>query len=112
MCWDMISIDMHDHERQAVISAESAIRLAEIFAALADPSRLRIISALAHHKLSVGEICETVGMSQPAVSHHLRLLRVQRIVRAEKEGKHVFYCLDDDHIHDLLDRGMAHIGHE
>ena len=94
-----------------VIDAEKAIRLAEVFAALADPSRLRIISALAHHKLSVGEVCEVVGMSQPAVSHHLRLLRVQRIVRAYKEGRQVFYSLDDEHIHDLLDRGLAHIDH-
>lgn len=94
-----------------VIDAEKAIRLAEVFAALADPSRLRIISALAHHKLSVTQICELVGMSQPAVSHHLRLLRVQRVVRADKEGRQVFYSLDDEHIHDLLDRGLAHVEH-
>lgn len=94
------------------ISADNAIRMAEIFAALADPSRLRIISALAHQRLNVGEICDIVEMSQPAVSHHLRLLRAQRVVRAEKVGKHVYYCLDDEHIHDLLDRAVAHIAHE
>jgi len=94
-----------------VIDAEKARRLAEVFGALADPSRLRIISALAHRKLSVGQLCDIVGMSQPAVSHHLRLLRVQRVVRAEKEGRQVFYSLDDDHIHDLLDRGLAHVDH-
>jgi ArsR family transcriptional regulator len=93
------------------IDAEKAVRLAEVFAALADPSRLRIISALAHNKLSVGQICEIVGMSQPAVSHHLRLLRVQHVVRAAKEGRQVYYSLDDQHIHDLLDRGLAHIDH-
>lgn len=95
----------------SLISAEIAIRLAEIFSALADPSRLRILSVLAHSRLSVGEICQEVGMSQPAVSHHLRLLRVQRVVRAEKEGKHVYYCLDDEHIHNLLDMAIAHTVH-
>ncbi len=103
---------MYQHEVVTdVIDAEKAIRLAEVFAALADPSRVRIISALAHHKRSVGEICALVGMSQPAVSHHLRLLRVQRVVRADKEGRQVFYSLDDQHIHDLLDRGLAHVDH-
>lgn len=95
-----------------VIHPEKAARLAEVFAALADPSRLRIISTLAHQKLNVSEICAAVGMSQPAVSHHLRFLRVQRIVRAYKEGRQVYYALDDEHIHDLLDRGLAHIEHE
>ena len=103
---------MTNAQAATTISADKAIRLAEIFAALADPSRLRIISALAHQRLNVGEICGIVGMSQPAVSHHLRLLRAQRVVRAEKAGKHVYYCLDDEHIHDLLDRAVAHIAHE
>ena len=96
----------------STLSADHAIRLAEIFAALADPSRLRIISVLAHRRINVTEICDLVGMSQPAVSHHLRLLRVGRIVRAEKEGKQVYYTLDDDHIHDLLDRALAHLDHD
>ncbi len=93
------------------LSAEHAIRLAEIFSALGDPSRLRILAALAQQPLNVGDLCQAVGLSQPAVSHHLRLLRVQRIVQAEKTGKYVVYRLADDHIHDLLERGMAHVQH-
>jgi ArsR family transcriptional regulator, lead/cadmium/zinc/bismuth-responsive transcriptional repressor len=94
-----------------VLTADDAIRLAEIFTALADPTRLRILSCLMNGRRSVGEVCEAVGMSQPAVSHHLRLLRVGRVVRAEKEGKRVFYCIDDEHIRGLLERALEHISH-
>jgi len=86
-----------------VLDLEMAERLAEIFAALGDPSRLRIISALAHRERSVGDLSRLVGMT---------LLRTQRIVRARKVGRQVFYFLDDDHIHDLLDRGIAHVQHK
>lgn len=94
-----------------LLSADHAIRVAEVFAALADPTRLRILSALMNQRLSVNDICLAVGMSQPAVSHHLRFLRVGRVIRAEKEGKYVFYCLDDDHIRDLLVRAIEHVTH-
>ena len=94
-----------------VIDADMAAHLAEIFAALADPNRLRIISALAHHELNVSALCGIVGMSKSATSHQLHLLRTQRIVRARKAGRQVFYLLDDDHIHDLLDRAVAHVQH-
>ena len=104
-------LNMGDTKSVDIISVEVAVQVADIFSALADPSRLRIISALTHERLSVSEICEMVGMSQPAVSHHLRLLRDQRIVRADKDGKHVYYCLDDAHIHDLLTRAIAHTAH-
>ncbi len=95
-----------------VLDLEMAERLAEIFAALGDPSRLRIISALAHRERSVGDLSRLVGMTESATSHQLRLLRTQRIVRARKVGRQVFYFLDDDHIHDLLDRGIAHVQHK
>ncbi|MHB8627615.1 MAG: ArsR/SmtB family transcription factor [Aggregatilineales bacterium] len=99
-------------QRIDLIDVETSNRLAEIFAALGDPSRLRIISALSHHELNVGELSKLVGMTESATSHQLRLLRTQRIVRARKTGRQVFYCLDDAHIHDLLDRGIAHVQHK
>ena len=95
-----------------ILSEKTAARLAEIFGALADPNRLRIISALAHHELNVGDLAQRVGMTDSATSHQLRLLRAQRIVRTRKIGRQVFYSLDDQHIHDLLDRGVAHVEHE
>jgi ArsR family transcriptional regulator, lead/cadmium/zinc/bismuth-responsive transcriptional repressor len=100
------------HEAVTVIDLQTANHLAEIFAALADPTRLRIISALSHHELNVGELSRLIGSSESATSHQLRLLRTQRIVRTRKEGRQVYYALDDEHIHDLLDRGIAHVEHE
>ncbi len=97
---------------QTLIDAATAERLAAVFGALSDPTRLRIIAALAHHELGVGELSTLVDITESAASHQLRLLRALRIVRARKSGRHVFYCLDDEHIHDLLDRGLAHVQHE
>jgi DNA-binding transcriptional ArsR family regulator len=96
----------------SLIDAETAARLAAVFGALSDPTRLRIIAALSHQELGVGELSQLVGITESAASHQLRLLRALRIVRARKSGRRVFYCLDDDHIHDLLDRGLAHVQHE
>lgn len=108
-----MTISDHDQAHTGqVIDVDLANRLAEIFAAMADPGRLRIISALSHHELSVGELSALIEMSESATSHQLRLLRTMRIVRARKVGRQVFYALDDDHIHDLLDRGVAHVQHQ
>ena len=84
---------------------------AELFKALSDPTRVRIVGLLAHTELCVGDLCLVLGMSQPAVSHHLGLLRSLRIVSARKEGKHVFYTLVDEHIHQLYHQGVDHVSH-
>ncbi len=98
-------------ELLSVIDGQISLQLAELFAVLADPSRLRIISALSHHELNVTTLAALVGMSQPATSHHLRLLRTQRLVRVRREGRQTFYALDDEHVHDLVDRAIAHVQH-
>lgn len=86
--------------------------LAETFRLLADPGRLRLILAL----LEVGELCvcdlsAATGLSQTACSHNLRLLRSSRLVRYRKQGRNVFYSLDDAHIRVLLDVGLQHVLH-
>lgn len=110
-----ICADNHDDPTLALAAQEhlldgvTATRAAELFGALSDPTRVRIVGLLAHMELCVGDLCLVLGMSQPAVSHHLRLLRTLRIVEARKEGKHVFYSLLDDHIHQLFHQGVDHI---
>jgi ArsR family transcriptional regulator, lead/cadmium/zinc/bismuth-responsive transcriptional repressor len=104
-------MDTPQIETEAIDDA-TAQRLAEIFEALSDKTRLKIISVLAHHELVVGEVARLVGISESAVSHQLRLLRASRIVRFRKDGRQVFYTLDDQHVHDLFDRALAHIDHE
>ncbi|GMR09841.1 MAG: metalloregulator ArsR/SmtB family transcription factor [Anaerolineae bacterium] len=94
-----------------VLDEQIAAQTAELFRALSDTSRVRIISALAEGEMNVGPLAEAVGISESAVSHHLRGLRQMRMVRARKAGREVFYSLDDDHIVDLFKRGLDHVLH-
>ena len=87
-------------------------RLADLFSALSDPTRLRIIHLLLDDELSVGAIAEQLGTSESAVSHQLRGLRLGRIVRARKQGRQVFYCLEDEHVAELFRLGLQHMEHE
>ena len=86
-------------------------RLADLFSALSDSSRLRIISALLKGEMNVGELAESVELSHSAVSHQLRGLRHMRLVRARKSGREVFYALDDDHVARLFQLGLEHVEH-
>ena len=90
---------------------DSATNLAELFKTLGDPNRLRIISVLMRHELCVHDIIELVGLSQSAVSHQLRVLRQMRLVRTRKEGRHVYYALDDEHVYELFRLSLEHIRH-
>ncbi|MBN22206.1 MAG: ArsR family transcriptional regulator [Bdellovibrionaceae bacterium] len=83
--------------------------LSETFQALGDSSRIQIVWALAQSEYSVGALTELLGMTQPAVSHHLRTLRNLKLVRVRKDGRTAFYSLDDDHIHRLLLEGIEHV---
>ena len=94
-----------------LLEGQTAERLAEIFAALSDPTRLRILAAMMDREQNVGALSEAAAISESATSHQLRLLRALHIVRARKDGRHVYYSLDDDHIRDLISRGIAHVEH-
>jgi ArsR family transcriptional regulator, lead/cadmium/zinc/bismuth-responsive transcriptional repressor len=86
-------------------------RVAELFSALSDPSRVRIIAALLSGEMNVGDIAAAVGMSSSAVSHQLRTLRQIRVVRTSKQGREVYYALDDDHVIEMVTRGLDHVKH-
>ena len=94
------------------LTTQDAFRLASVFKALADPTRLRIISALASGERCVHEIAEALGLNQPAVSHQLRLLRDRGLVRHRREGRHIIYALDDEHVHELFSMAREHLEHE
>jgi ArsR family transcriptional regulator, lead/cadmium/zinc/bismuth-responsive transcriptional repressor len=89
----------------------NAIQLAELFSALSDASRVRIISLLIEGEMSVSALAEELKMTESAVSHQLRGLRQMRLVRARKEGRQVFYTLDDDHVAKLYSLGLDHVVH-
>jgi ArsR family transcriptional regulator len=109
-------VEAIDPERVALVMASmideaTTLGLAEIFRALGDPTRVRILHALAASELCVCDLAAILGMSQSAVSHQLRLLRSLRLVRHRREGRMVYYALDDDHIEKLLAQGLDHVAH-
>lgn len=97
--------------QEHLLDGLTATDVAGLFTAFADPTRVRIIGLLAHVEMCVGDLCLVLGMSQPAVSHQLRVLRNLRTVTARRDGRHVFYSLSDEHVHDLFDQGVAHVMH-
>jgi DNA-binding transcriptional ArsR family regulator len=91
------------------VDAEQAARLAETFRLMGDPSRLRIILACAAAPTPVNDIARRLGIGQSSVSHHLRLLRSARLVRAERRGKQVFYCLADSPVRSVIADMLEHV---
>jgi ArsR family transcriptional regulator len=108
---DVIQIDLPRVRRlrASLVGGEAATGLAETFRALGDPTRVRILDALSLCELCVCDLAAVLGLSQSAVSHQLRLLRGLRLVRARREGRMVFYTLDDRHVTDLLQQGLRHV---
>jgi DNA-binding transcriptional ArsR family regulator len=93
----------------SILNEHFAAHVAELFRAFSDTSRVRIIAALVNNEMNVGAIAQVVGISESAVSHHLRGLRLMRLVVARKEGKEVYYRVDDQHIIALFTQGMEHV---
>ena len=109
-----ITIIHQDLVRQAMartVDGLTATRAAEFFAALGDPSRLRLVSALLSGELCVCDLAAVLGMTQSAVSHQLRLLRTLHLVTPRREGRIVYYSIADDHVAQLFSHGMNHVAH-
>jgi ArsR family transcriptional regulator, lead/cadmium/zinc/bismuth-responsive transcriptional repressor len=101
----------HDHamEQMEPLALRDAQRMAEFFTALADPTRLRLISLLAAKTCCVCDLAEKLGMTDSAISHQLRTLRAARLVSYEKEGRQVFYQLHDHHVVELYRTVSEHL---
>jgi DNA-binding transcriptional ArsR family regulator len=94
-----------------LLQEHTSTHLADLFSALSDPTRLKIISVLLEGEMNVGDIAAKLQMTESAVSHQLRGLRQLRLVRARKNGRQVYYALDDDHIAKLYRLGLDHVEH-
>ena len=94
-----------------LLKEPTSTHLADLFSALSDPTRLRIISVLLDGEMNVGDIAHQLAMTESAVSHQLRGLRHMRLVRGRKNGRQVYYTLDDDHVAKLYRMGLDHIEH-
>ncbi|WP_417333418.1 ArsR/SmtB family transcription factor [Halarcobacter sp.] len=95
--------------KETLINEETLYDVAELFKAFADTTRIKIISVLKEEELCVGAISELINVSQSAVSHQLRILKNSKIVKPRREGKQMYYSLDDEHIKKIYDMGLEHI---
>ncbi len=86
--------------------------LAEIFKVFGDTTRIKILYALFEEEMCVCDIAALLGMTQSAISHQLRVLKSAGLVKYRKEGKVVYYSLDDDHVKNIFDQGFNHINHK
>ncbi len=91
------------------LDEHTAAHVAELFRAFSDTSRVRILFVLSSQEMNVGGLSRTIGISESAISHHLRSLRQMGLVVARRDGKEVYYRIDDDHIIKLFGQGVSHV---
>ena len=85
------------------------ISLAELFTLLSEPNRIRVLILLFKRELCVGELADQLEMTHSAVSHQLRLLKTDKLVRSRREGKQIYYVLADEHVRELVEKGCEHV---
>ena len=91
------------------MSGAQLLELAELFKMFGDPGRIKILCALFDGEKNVTEICTDVGMNQPAVSHQLKALKSGKLIKSRRDGKSIYYSLDDDHVKTIIAMGKEHI---
>lgn len=99
----------HCHFTKSVLPDEDICDLADFFKVFGDSSRLKVLWALHRSELCVTHMAEALGMSAPAVSHQLRILRQGKLVTTRRDGKNVYYSLADDHVQSILELGLEHL---
>jgi len=114
MSKDICLINYVDQDRVARSRARmhderTIAELAEIFKVLSEPTRVRILQALSEEELCVCDIAAVVETTSSAISHQLRILRSARLVKSRKDGKMVYYSLDDEHVRNLFEEGIRHL---
>ena len=91
------------------VTDEELIDLAELFKVFGDSTRIRILFSLFYKEKNVSEICGEINMNQSAVSHQLKILKTSKLVKSRRDGKAVYYSLDDDHVKTIIAMGKDHI---
>ena len=113
---DHCEVDVFDPERvskvrKEMLPGEHVDHLADIFQALGNPTRVKILHSLLSEELCVCDLAQVLGMTPSAVSHQLRVLRSERLVKFRKEGKMAYYSIDDEHVRRLFTFGLDHVRH-
>jgi len=96
----------------SILDEHTAAHVAELFRAFSDTSRVRILSVIVEQEMNITALAELIGVTESAVSHHMRGLRQMRLVRSRRDGKEVHYFVDDPHIIALFQQGVRHIKEE
>ena len=100
---------MSQIDRSQLLPTDTVGALADIFKVLGDPTRVRILDVLSRGELCVCHLAEVLGLTESAVSHQLRLLRNTRVVRSRREGRLIYYAVDDRHVLTLFRQGLKHV---
>jgi ArsR family transcriptional regulator len=106
---NVIHEDVINAVRKKLPNEELLFDLADLFKVFGDSTRIRIISALLHSEMCVCDIAVLLGMSKSAISHQLKELRQSKLVKYRREGKVVYYSLDDEHVETLFNQGLTHV---
>lgn len=106
---NIIRLDIVNKVKENLINDEEIFNLAELFKVFADSTRMKIICSLKEKELCVGEIAFITNTTQSAISHQLRVLKQAKLVKYRKEGKMVYYSLDDEHVNEIVMKGREHI---
>lgn len=108
-CCDIHELNSIEEIRKNMPNEESFFSLAEFFKMFGDSTRIKIICVLFNGEMCVSGIVELLEMSQSSVSHQLRVLKSNRLVKSRREGKQIFYSLDDMHVQSIFEMGFEHI---
>lgn len=106
---NVIHKDIVEKVRQSIPKEEILYDLAELFKVFGDSTRIKILCALFEAEMCVCDIANLLNMTQSAISHQLRVLKANRLVKYRRDGKVIYYSLDDDHIKHIFDAGLSHI---
>ena len=98
--------------QSSILDEHTAAHVAELFRAFSDPSRVRILSGIVEQEMNISTLAELIGVTDSAISHHMRGLRQLRLVKSRREGKEVYYYVDDPHIVELFQQGVRHVQDE
>ena len=107
---NVVHSDLIDRVKGSMPEEESLYDLAELFKVFGDTARVKILCALEAAEMCVCDIASLLNMTQSAISHQLRVLKQARLVKYRRDGKVVYYSLDDDHIGHIFRQGRAHVG--
>lgn len=106
---EVIHKDVVDRVKQAMEDTEVLYALSDFFKVMSDSTRMRIMAALDNGEMCVCDLSEVLGMTKSAISHQLKVLKDARLVKFRREGKNVFYSLNDHHIKTIFEMGIEHI---